>query len=920
MYKLNTKIDFKENKITLNHNNIQDIIKITEFNKPSQIEINQINHINNEICDDLEIEESNIDNLTNEQRSEFNELLGEFKHLGREEIGLLNTYEHSIIVNDETPFFKQPYKLKASDFDKACSVINKWEEEEIIEKSNSCYINPLVFVKKSDGELRPCLDARFINNRTIPEFTTPEKIHDILRSFNNIKFISVLDLRSSFLQVNLNPHSRKYTAFKFNHSVYHFTRVPFGLKNSLAAFIKAIDPVIPKELKENIKNYVDDILIVSSDFKSHIFHLRTIFDRLLKFGATLKFQKCKFFMSSVKFVGHIISNKGIFKDPEKIQAIRDYPRPTNPKQIQSFLGLLNFYNQFTNRYAELAAPLTKLIRKGVEWEWGDTEENNFIELKRELCKNIHLTSPDFNRDFHLECDASLIAVGGILYQLKNGNEKQIIACYSKKLTDREIRVFTVTEKELYSIIIAIKKFFDTVAGYNIIVHSDHQALCHLFECKNPPPRIHRWILFLQPLNLTFTYIPGKNNQIADTLSRNINIINKNSNQDIFERIKNEQFYENDFVKNLNQNYKFENKILFIKLHEKWLMHIPPHLIIPLIEYVHHTYNHIGTGKTYKLIQERFSCKALKKHVKKMIKSCHICQTCKAGPCIKYCQSYIRADYPLSLVSLDFFGPLPTGQYKFKYILVIVDNFSKYVKLYPTISTNLISIKKRVLQYLDFISNIGKIDKILTDNATTFTSNKWIEFLNNHKIKPILTAIRRPQSNISERVNREIVCFLRVLLRNRHNGWVKYLKEIEDCINTTYHSGIDNIPYKVFLGLNPPRPWEKLQTQNLKLSKLEYDSIIERVKLINNKKSDKLDELNKKFQSKLKVGDKVLIKSSYVSSANEQRVGKLCPKFDGPYLINKKLGKNVFLLVTPKNECIRGIFHASLIKRYYSEDN
>jgi len=918
LYKLNANLNFKNNLIELRHNDIVDIISIVANDKPINIEINQFSPNIEDEEELYEVKDKNeTEGLNAEEKSKFNELLDEFKYLNREEIGLLNTYKHKIMVIDKTPYYRQPYKLKASDTEKANSVIDKWEKEGIIEKSNSCYVNPLVFVNKPNGDVRPCLDARFINSRTVPEFTTPEKIQHVLRSFKNVKYISVLDLRSSFLQVDLDEESRQFTAFKFNHTIYQFTRVPFGLKNSLAAFEKAINPVIPKHLKDNIKNYVDDILILSDNFSSHLFHLRTIFTNLLQSGATLNFSKCNFFKSSVKFVGHIISTNGISKDPEKIQAIRDYPRPLNPKQTQSFLGLLNFYNHFTDKYAEYAAPLNDLIRKNATWKWGEKEENSFLKLKEELSKDINLNSPDYDKQFFIQCDASSIGVGGVLYQLRDNGEKQIIACYSKKLTDREIKLFTVTEKELYSIVIAIRKFYDTISGYKITIISDHQALCHLFVCKNPPPRIHRWILFLQPLNLNFEFIPGIKNQVADVLSRNINLVIKDSDEDIFKRILTEQVYTNEFLDKLNDNFKFENNILYIKLNNNWLIHIPPHLVNSLVEQIHLSYCHIGVDKTFKIIQEKYSCKHLRRIVKKFVKTCHDCQTCKSGPCSKYSINQIYSKEPLDLVSIDYFGPLPMGQYKFKYILVIVDNFSRYVKLYPTSAANLIQTQKRINQYVEFTSNFGKINKILSDNATTFTSDKWTKFLITHNIKPVLTAIRRPQSNLSERINKEIVSFLRILLKGRHNGWVKHLKDIEDCINTTYHSAIDNIPYEVFLGLKPPRPWEKFQSQNLTIPKPEHNKMIESIKQKYKNKSEKLNEINKEFSSKLKIGMLVLIKSCYISCADEARVGKLCPKFDGPFLIHDKLGKNVFVLLHPDCGSIRGIFHSSLLKPYYS---
>jgi len=155
-------------------------------------------------------------------------------------------YEHKIIVNNMTPYMIKSYPIKPTIVDKVKEGIDRMLKLIIIDVSNSPYINPIVVVIKKDGSIRLCLDARKLNERTLPEYDSPPDIRDILNQCHGTKYISTFDLRSSFWQIPLEPGSRPFTAFQFLGLTYHFNVVPFGLKNSLAALERALNIVIPQ--------------------------------------------------------------------------------------------------------------------------------------------------------------------------------------------------------------------------------------------------------------------------------------------------------------------------------------------------------------------------------------------------------------------------------------------------------------------------------------------------------------------------------------------------------------------------------------------------------------------------------------------------------------------------------------------------
>jgi len=189
----------------------------------------------------------------------------------------------------------------------------------ILEESHSAYINPITLVIREGRAVRICLDARRINKQMIADCTKVMPMRELLQKFYGAKYITSLDLSSAFLQVPLEKSSRQWTAFQFESNVYQFTTVPYGFKNSLAAFIRALERVLGDcGLSNNLVMYVDDLLIHSPTFIEHLHHIDLVLDKLTSAGFTVNAAKCQFFKPEINFLGHIISDKGVKADREKI--------------------------------------------------------------------------------------------------------------------------------------------------------------------------------------------------------------------------------------------------------------------------------------------------------------------------------------------------------------------------------------------------------------------------------------------------------------------------------------------------------------------------------------------------------------------------------------------------------------------------
>jgi hypothetical protein len=191
----------------------------------------------------------------------------------------------------------------------------------ILEESHSAYINQIILVVREGRAVHICLDARRINKQMVPDSTKVWPMRQLLQKFYGAKYITSLDLSSAFLQIPLAQSSRQLTAFQFESNVYQFTTVPYGFKNSLAAFIRALEKVLGNSgLNNNLVMYVDDLIIHSPTYTEHLHHFDLVLEKLRSAGFTVNAAKCQFCKTEIKFLGHIISDEGVKADHERIEA------------------------------------------------------------------------------------------------------------------------------------------------------------------------------------------------------------------------------------------------------------------------------------------------------------------------------------------------------------------------------------------------------------------------------------------------------------------------------------------------------------------------------------------------------------------------------------------------------------------------
>jgi len=372
-------------------------------------------------------------------------------------------YDCEIRLKDNSNLFYGPiYPLTEVERDELKKYIKENLEKGFIRKSTSPAGAPILFVKKKDGSLRLCVDYRKLNEMTIRNSYPLPLISELLDRVKGAKFFTKLDLKSAYNLVRIKEGDEYKTAFRTRYGHFEYLVMPFGLKNAPATFQHFINDVLSDYLDDFVISYIDDILIYSKSLKEHHIHVKKVLKKLLENNLYVKLEKCEFDVSETAFLGYILSKDGLKVDPNKIKAILDWPVPTTVKEVQSFIGLCNYYRIFIKNFAKIARPLHKLTRKNVSFNWGPDQQKPFDKLKELFTSAPFLRNPDCNKPFVIETDASNFAVGAILSQEFDG-QLHPIAYISSSLTKSE-KNYPIYDKELLAIKVALEEWRHYLEG------------------------------------------------------------------------------------------------------------------------------------------------------------------------------------------------------------------------------------------------------------------------------------------------------------------------------------------------------------------------------------------------------------------------------------------------------------------------
>ncbi|KAL0839392.1 hypothetical protein ABMA28_016120 [Loxostege sticticalis] len=728
---------------------------------------------------------------------------------GEEEpLNICNVMEASVppasIFSNLSPSIK-PIAIKSrrhSEEDEAFikEEVIKLLEDGVIKPSISPWRAQVLVAGGGNHRKRLVIDySRTINNFTELDAYPLPKIESIISKVSKFNFFSQIDLKSAYHQVPILKKEQKFTAFEACGKLYEFTRIPFGVTNGVAAFQRTLEFIIEKENLVGTYAYLDDVTICGVTKDEHDKNLNTFLQAAEKYRLTLNKEKCTFCSESINLLGHTITNQTIKPDKSRIQPLLDLPVPKDSMSLRRVLGLFAHYSPWVRNFSHKIRPLVD----SAEFPLSNQAISSFNNLKSELA-DASLHAIDLKATFTVETDASEYAIGAILSQ-----DERPVAYFSRSLSPPERRHSSI-EKEACAIVEALRKWRHLLLRRHFILITDQQSVAFMLQAhhssKIKNEKVERWRLELSAYKYDVIYRPGKENLAADALSRVCAQIHTNSTSKLIE--------------------------------------------------LHSALGHPGITRMTHWIRTKNLPYSVT-DIRAITSACRICAEVKPqfnkfqGTLIKataVAENHSAINYnveletsPFERLSLDFKGPIPSKSTN-KYILTIIDEFSRFPFAYPCQDLSADTVI-RCLKDIFFM--FGTPLFIHSDRSTAFMSERVQQFLRSLNIASSRTTPYNPQGNGQiERLNGTMWRTVQLFLKSKGldvTDWEQVLPESLHSIrsllctasNCTPHEIMFSHPRRTMNGQSMPT-WlsssgTALMKRNVRTSK--YDPLVEEVELL-----------------------------------------------------------------------------------------
>ena len=893
--------------------------------------------------------------------------------------------------------------------------ITKMLEQNIIRESDSPWSSPIVLVKKKDNTIRFCIDYRALNKITRGNSYPLPRIEDNLEALKGNSWFCALDMASGYWQIKMADEDREKTAFASHMGLYEFNRMPFGLTNAPATFQFLMEKVLKGYIGTKCLLYLDDIIVYGKTFEEVFQNLKDVFARFDQYNLKLKAKKCKLFQRKVNFLGHVVSEKGIECDPKKIEKIQQIARPKNRSEVRSILGLGNYYRRFIKDYGHLVSPLQRLTRKDVTFLWGEKEQDALENLKKAFCSTPILAFPDFDKEFIIDTDASNFAIGGVLSQIQDGEEK-VIMYGSKVLSGSQLRWCT-TRRELWAVFYFVTKGFRYyILENHFILRTDHAALRWMRTMLDHTKdlALSRWLGFMQTYfdKMKVEYRKGIDHGNADAMSRLIFRDNtrkcsredcpdkghiltekkrlsmknkqdakllapvltrnqlKNSLSDgdcavvvpfTNEEIKESQKRDSDlsrFMELLSihtekpsakeysgessevrifcalwDQFKIVDGILYRvgkTQTDTWRLVIPHVMRRKVMELLHNTKwaGHPGMTRMKSSIGSRYFWPKMRQDIESWVKCCQACAMAKRSQGRgKAPLQQELSGFPFQRVAFDVIGPLPVTSKGNRFILVMVDYFSKWAEAYHLPNHTAVTVANTICSR--WVATHGCPLRLHCDNAPEFRGHVITQMRDILGVKGTFSTPYRPKANgLCERTNQTIEGILRTMIREESRLWDDALPYAMMAYRATEHKSTGYTPNMLVYGRETMLPSDILFGQTNVPPKLDpFSCYCDYINWLRSSmvrafaRARELLGISAKRQKyyhdedtaprHFKLGDWV---SQYHPPTGAQT---LHTGWKGPYVVCKKIGAAGYIIKENQHDKDK-IAHSDELKLYYDQ--
>ncbi|XP_064466262.1 uncharacterized protein K02A2.6-like [Ornithodoros turicata] len=638
----------------------------------------------------------------------------------------------------------------------------------------SNWATPIVPVFKKDGSVRICGDYKATVNRALLPDRYPLPTADEI--FGNIaggEFFSKLDLYQAYLQLEMDDKSSDVLTLNTHRGLYRVKRLPYGISAAPGIFQRFMENLLSGI--SGVAALLDDIIISGHTVQEHDERISEVLTRLSQAGLKLNEKKCVFLTREVTFLGFCVDARGIRPTQDKVDAIRYARKPSNVRELQSFLGLLNFYDRFLPNKATELECLYRLLDKNATWKWAKEHDAAFHRVKQLLRYDRLLVHYDVKRPLTLSVDASPYGLGAMLSHVMDNGEDAPVFFASRTMTTSE-RNYAQVDREALAIIFGITKFRQFVTGRRVTIYTDHKPLVGLFNPAKPTPtmispRMLRWSLQLGALDYQIIYRPGKEMLCADALSRlpveddiednlvddSVQVLMVEAMQDTSltaltaQKIADEtskdrvlrrvtRWVLQGWSKEAQETpdfFKVRNELSILRgcLLRGDRVVIPESCRQQVLQLLHA--GHQGVVRTKALARSYVWWPGLDRNIEQVVGECRACQATRNAPsrCV---HPWPLPNNPWERLHADFAGPFNGNTF-----LIVVDSFSKWPEVVPVSSMTVASTCRHLRT---MFATHGIPHTLVTDNAPTFTSAEFEAFLRNNGVQHILSPAYHPASN------------------------------------------------------------------------------------------------------------------------------------------------------------------------------
>ena len=864
------------------------------------------------------------------------------------------------LVPGTSPISIAPYRMAPAENVELRKQLQELMEKGFIRPSTSPWGAPVLFVKKHDGSLRLCVDYRQLNRVTIKNKYPLPRIDELFDQLGGSRYFSKIDLRSGYHQLRVREEDVSKTAFRTRYGHYEFLVMPFGLTNAPAAFMDLMNRVFRPYLDRFIIVFIDDILIYSKTQEEHAEHLRIALQTLREHSLYAKKEKCDFWMTDVKFLGHVVSQEGISVDPSKVEAVLNWERPKNVSEIRSFLGLAGYYRRFVENFSRIALPLTKLTRKDVRFVWDEECEGAFMELRHRLTSAPILIVPNSDEPYTVFTDASKSGLGCVLMQ-----QGRVVAYASRQLKPHE-KNYPTHDLELAAVIFALKIWRCYLYGAKFELFTDHQSLKYLFTQRDLNLRQRRWIEYMEDYDFNLQYHPGKANVVADALSRKSHgvlaslafedwnrlatvgsfdlqyyedsnkacVFNIVATPTLKQLVKQGQWHDEELSEVWNQLQSGE-QIEGWQISPEGFLLRKGKLVVPndsnlrdAVLYEAHRSKfsiHPGSTKMYMDLKRQYWWRGMKRDVANFVAKCSICKQVKADhqrPGGEL-QPLPIPDWKWDHVTMDFVTGLPRTQEGYDAVWVVVDRLTKTAHFIPIRADY--KVPKLCRLYIERIVTLHGVPvSIVSDRDARFTSKFWKGLQNALGTELRFSTAFHPQTDgQSERVIQILEDMLRACVLDFEGRWGEYLPNAEFAYNNSYQASIGMAPFEALYGrpCRSPLCWaEKEERINLgpqfvRETTERVQFIRDRLKTAQSRQKSYAD--NRRRPLEFEVGDFVFLKVTPKRGVSRFGFrGKLAPRYTGPFQVLERIGPVAYRLDLPSQlSHVHNVFHVSMLRKY-----